>query len=212
MYVLVLPFMCRSEPESSSLPCTFARVILILFFQLILQRQLSSFCWGNWRLFFSPYPCPALLCQWYLFWWLSLIMSISFFGHLHVAVLHKATVEVKQRKVHMQKTTYCILSLTSFLASHTFSQDYLFFRKISGWYHWCIYHTCSFNCSEFLGHCIHWKSTILWSYFQAHIDIIGALMLLFLLLICARMLGNSFSTCHSLCSNLEKILHDRKRK
>lgn len=120
MYVLVLPFMCRSEPESSSLPCTSARVILILFFQLILQRQLSSFCWGNWRLFFSPYPCPSLLCQRYLFWWLSLIMSISFFGHLHVAVLEKATVEVKQRKIGAYAKDHILYIISYFFSGITY--------------------------------------------------------------------------------------------
>lgn len=86
-------------------------------------------------------------------------MPISFLGHLHVAVLEKATVEVKHRKITGYTKNHLYFISYFFSAITDIFQDYLFFRKISGQYHWCIYHTRSFNCSaalqaeEFLGHC-----------------------------------------------------------
>lgn len=141
--------------------------------------------------------------------------------------MEKATVEVKQRKISGYAKNHLLYFISYFFSAITgIFQDYLFFRKINGWYHWCIYHTCSFNCSdalqaeEFLGHCTVFTEKAQFCEFICKFILILQnnlfrkikLESLFLLLICARMHGKNFSFCHSLCSNLEEILHDRRRK
>lgn len=58
MHVYVYCHWCAGLSLTALL--SFVRIMFILFFQLSFQMQLSCFCWGSRRLFFSPYPCPCL--------------------------------------------------------------------------------------------------------------------------------------------------------